>query len=65
VSHNYLKPACAKEDEPIAGTQEGDLLDLWRIREEGEGWIDEGHWTPRQVDEIAIVLTSSAAEEAL
>jgi hypothetical protein len=53
VSHNYLKPACAKEDEPIAGTQEGNLLDLWRIREEGEGWIDEGHWTPRQVDEIA------------
>jgi len=45
-----------KEQEPIAGIRETDLLDLGQLREEGEGRVDGRHGSPRQVEEMLAVV---------
>jgi len=45
-----------KEQEPLAGAQEDDLLNPRKLRQEGEQRVDERHRFPQQVDEVPIVL---------
>ena len=45
-----------KEQEPIAGIRETDLLDLGQLSEEGEGRVDGRHGSPQQVEEMLAVV---------
>jgi len=47
-------PAMLKEEEPIAGTQELDVLDPGQLRQEGEGRVNGRLGSPRQADEAPI-----------
>jgi len=59
-------PAMLKEEEPIAGTQELDVLDPGQLRQEGEGRVNGRRGSPRQADEAPVETGAGdgAADEA-
>jgi len=57
-------PAMLKEEEPIAGTQELDVLDPGQLRQEGEGRVNGRLGSPRQADEAPAESASVAAEKS-
>lgn len=55
-----------KEEEPIAGMQEPDVLIPGQLRQEGDGRVEQGRGDPLQTGEfpVEIAAIGVAAEEA-